>query len=283
MKLKRGLADLPQLGVGLGYRREISREISANKDSIDWLEVISEHYIGAPPEIISVACGLRKDFVIIPHGVEMSIGTTGEPDSAYLDKLAEFVNAIRAPWFSDHLCFTRAGAVALGSLTPLVRTRAVAGELGRKAQKIQDRVGVPLILENITYYFEFKSELSEAEFICEFLEHCDCGLLLDLTNVYINAVNHGFDRFRFLEQIPLERVVQVHVSGGEQSSEAFIDSHSTSVHAEVWELLRYVVAASRRLKGVLIERDQKFPTDFRDLLEDIYRAREILVSHGAQG
>ena len=186
------LTGLPFLGVGLGYRAELESQIWDNRCSIDWLEIISEHYLGRPPEHVDDALRLRRSFPLIPHGVEMSIGTVGDLDRSYVDGLAELVSAIDAPWFSDHLCFTRADGIALGQLTPLPRTRAVAADVGRKAGWVQEYVGVPFLLENITYYIDLESELSESRFIVEVLESCECGLLLDLTNLHINALNHGF-------------------------------------------------------------------------------------------
>ncbi|HEX6502707.1 MAG TPA: DUF692 domain-containing protein [Terriglobales bacterium] len=269
---------LPFLGVGLGYRRELHASIYAHKQSIDWLEVISEHYTQGPPERMATGCHLARDFVVIPHGVEMSIGTEGEVDSGYLNGLSTFVNAIHPPWFSDHLCFTRAGGISLGTLTPLNRTRAVARAVAAKAQRVQELIGVPFILENIARQFTMNTELSEAEFICEFLEHCDCGLLLDLTNVYINSVNYSEDALRFLDSIPSDRVVQIHLAGGKTSPHGLIDSHSSPVPGEVWELLDYLLRAGAEPKGLMIERDQDYPEDFDEILTDLNRARNILAA-----
>jgi uncharacterized protein len=270
------LSRLPFLGVGLGYRPELDAQIWEHQSAIDWLELISEHYMARPREQIDQAQRLRGAFPLIPHGVEMSIGTAGELDPVYVDNLVELVSLVGAPWFSDHLCFTRAGGIALGQLTPLPRTRAVAAEVARKARQVQERVGVPFLLENISYYIDIEGQLSEAEFIVEVMERCDCGLLLDLTNVHINAINHGFATLEFLAAIPLERVVQVHLAGGEPSVGVVLDTHSSPVPGEVFELLRHVVGHAPHLKAVLIERDSNFPEDFHELAHDLAVAREIL-------
>jgi len=268
---------LPFLGVGIGFRREIESQILAHRSSIDWLEVISEHYMGQSPERNAHAQRLRKVFPLIPHGIEMSIGTDGELDATYIGSLAEFVKTIQAAWFSDHLCFTRAGNIALGQLVPLQRTRAIAAHVSRKAQFLQSEIGIPFLLENITYYIDLKEELSESEFILEIMNQCECGLLLDLTNVYINSTNHNFDPLKFLDNIPMERVVQVHLAGGKKSPTAFLDTHGAPVHKEVFELLRYTVPRAPNLKGVLVERDQDYPSDFTELLNDLETARKIAV------
>jgi hypothetical protein len=270
------LAGLPFLGVGLGYRPDLDRQIWANRASIDWLELISEHYLARPREQLDQALRLRGAFPLVPHGVELSIGTPGELDPAYLDALAELVALVGAPWCSDHLCFTRAGGLALGQLTPLPRTRAVAADVARKARQVQERVGVPFLLENISYYIDIEGQLSEAEFLTEVMEGCECGLLLDLANVFVNAGNHGFSALEFLAAIPLERVVQVHLAGGEESPDALLDTHSAPVPDEVFALLRHLVERAPNLRAVLIERDSDFPDDFQELAGDLAGAREIL-------
>jgi len=269
------LHDLPHLGSGLGYRREIHQQTMEHRDRIDWLEVISEHYLFASVQGRERLAELRAAFPIVPHGIEMSIGTPGEVDEDYLDALAALVDEIDAPYFSDHLCFTRAGGVSLGSLTPLPRSRALAKELGRKAQRIQERVGAPFILENITYHVDLRTELTEAEFIAELCEHCECGLLLDLTNLHTNARNHGYDAAGFLDAIPTERVVQVHLAGGTEAHETLLDSHSSPVPEPVWGLFDELLRRAP-LKASLIERDQDFPDDFGELLGEVERARSAM-------
>jgi uncharacterized protein (UPF0276 family) len=269
------LRDLPRLGAGLGYRRELHDGIVDNAPHIDWVEIITEHYLAGSASSRARLGELRELFPLVPHGIEMSIGTPGEVDATYLDGLARLVEAIDAPYFSDHLCFTRAGGVSLGALTPLPRSTALARELGEKARRVQNAVGVPFILENITYHVDLKTEISEAEFIAEFCEHCDCGLLLDVTNLYTNSVNHHFDARRFLDLIPTERVVQVHLAGGVEEPTALIDSHSAAVPEPVWELFDELL---RRVpvKAALIERDQDFPEDFGELLAEVGRTRAAM-------
>jgi uncharacterized protein (UPF0276 family) len=272
---------LPVLGVGIGYRHEIHEAIVEHGDSIDWLEVITEHYIQTTPEQAARARELRASFPLIPHGIEMSIGSEGDVDPSYLDAIGELVETVEAPWFSDHLSFTQAGGIALGQLTPVLRTREAAASIGRKARMASERVGVPFLLENITYYVNMESELSEGEFITEVVQQADCGLLLDLTNVFINSVNHRFDPFDFLSQLPLERVVQVHLAGGEWQGNIMVDSHAHPVHDDVWHLLEFLLGRAP-LKGILLERDQNFSKDFGDLGEDLDRARSMLAARAAQ-
>lgn len=275
------MSNLPALGVGIGYRPEIHHYIMESRDLIDWLEVITEHYIQTAPEQAAKVRELRALFPVIPHGIEMSIGSEGDVNAEYLEAVSDLVRTVQAPWFSDHLCFTRAGGVALGQLTPLMRTKEAAASIGRKARLVQERAGVPFLLENITYYVNVNSELSECEFITEVLEEADCGLLLDLTNAFINSVNHRFDPFEFLAELPLERVVQVHIAGGESLGNAMVDSHGHPVHSQVWDLLE-VVLQQAPLKAILLERDQNFSVGFSELAEDLDRARSMLATRAMQ-
>jgi len=261
--------------MGIGFRKEIEEQILESQSCIDWLELIAEHYIGRPPERVAEVTRLNEVFSLVPHGVELSIGTSGDLDARYVDDLALFVHSINAPWFSDHLSFTRAGDIALGHLTPVVRTWKTVEEIAQKVRHLQGHVGLPFLLENITYYVDFPGELSESEFISAILEQCDCGLLLDLTNVFINATNHKFDAREFLDQIPLGRVVQVHLSGGTKTPQGLIDSHSSPVPPEVFDLLRYTVRGAENLKAIMIERDQNYPANFEEITRDLLRARQI--------
>lgn len=270
------LANIPVLGAGLGYRSELDAQIMSRRASIDWLEVIAEQYFVNSARRSRRLAELVELFPIVSHGVEMSIGTEGEIDADYVEHIAQLVPTVRAPWFSDHLCYTRSGGVALGALTPLHRSRAAARRIACKAQSIQDRVGVPFILENITYYLDLKGELSESEFLTEVMEHCDCGILLDLANLHINSVNHRYDPEAWLESIPVERVVQVHLAGGHRRADIFLDTHAARVPDEVWSLLSYVVARAPNLKGVLIERDDNYPDDFEELVGELDQARSIM-------
>ncbi|MGW8955927.1 DUF692 domain-containing protein [Streptomyces sp. NPDC055709] len=272
------LNGLPILGSGLGYREEISSSIRGNRDQIDWLEIITEHFISAPADRREFLRELRSEFPIIPHGTELSIGTESPLDPHYLARLADLVEDIDAPWFSDHLCFTRAGGIGLGTLTPIPRSRAAAKSAAKRAQQVQQAVGVPFIMENITYYIDLPNPLGEAEFITEVMENCDCGLLLDVTNLYINSRNHGFDPLEFLDGIPLERIVQIHLAGHEEEEweGQIIDTHSAPIPVPVWELLEEVLKRSP-VRAAMIERDQEFPDDFSEILDDITSARGILT------
>jgi uncharacterized protein (UPF0276 family) len=267
---------LPDLGVGVALRSEIEAHVASAAGLIDWLEVITEDFLFTPRRREAVVA-LREQFPLIPHGVELSIGSEAEPDPTYLDALAELVELVGAPWCSDHLCFTRAHGIALGALISLTRTPEVAEAVARRAQRVQQHVGVPFLLENVSSFIDVGGPLSEAQFVTHVMEHCDCGLLLDLTNVYNNARNLGLDPLAFIDSIPVERVVQVHVAGGTWAGDILQDDHSANVFGEVWDLLAYALPKAS-IRGVLIERDGKLPDDFPHVLADVERARQVCAS-----
>jgi uncharacterized protein (UPF0276 family) len=270
---------LPWLGVGLGYRKELHEHYFRHRDKVDWLELIGDHYLRSisDAERSEEAVELSRSFPVIPHFLEHSVGSHEPIDAAYCRDGAELVRLTSAPFFGDHLCITRAAGLELGQLTPLPFTRATARRCAARAREIQDIVGAPLVLENIFRSFTFPGELSELEFINLVLEESGCGMLLDLANLFINSQNHGYDPHAFIDGLPAERIVQVHLAGSEKRGDLWMDTHSQTVnkHPEVWSLLEHLVARAP-VKAVLLERDQNFPDDFGEILDDLDRARAIL-------
>ncbi len=270
-------ASLPKLGVGLGYRRDIHQDCLGHPGRIDWLELIADHYLSPLPEWAEEASELARRMPVVPHGLEMSVGSHEPVDAAYCRSVKELVARVRAPFYSDHLCMTRAGGLEMGQLTPLPFTRSTARRCAERARLIQEHIGVPFLLENVFYSFRFPGELSELEFIQSVLEQSGCGMLLDLTNLYLNSQNHRYDPYAFIDGLPLERVGQVHLAGSERRQDMWFDTHSQPIgkHPEVWDLLSYLVSKAP-VKAVLIERDQNFPQDFGEILADLDKARAIL-------
>ena len=270
------VGDLPSLGVGIGYRNELRAFYEEHGEEIEWYELVADRYFNALPESSDWLVEFREAQRLVPHGLDLSLGTDDEIDPVYSRQAAELCRLVRAPFYSDHLCMTHAGGVELGHLTPLPFSRRAARRVAEKAKAMQDLLGVPLLLENIAYSFALPGEMSEVEFVSSVVEQADCGILLDLTNLFVNSQNHGYDPHDYLRRLPLERVVQVHLAGSERHHHKWVDSHSQSVeaHPEVWSLLEFVVKHSS-VRGVLLERDQNFPDDPAELIADLRRAREI--------
>lgn len=273
--------NIPVLGVGIGWRREIAEEIWKHREHIDWCEVITEQYIHVTPDKLQQLQKLARAFPVVPHGVDLSIGTDMPIEEDYLDDLAKLAELVDAPWVTDHLCFTRTPGFSIGQLTPLRFSEEVVDVVVQKARHVKERIARPFLLENITYYFKIPGGgMSETEFITRVLEDADVGMLLDVCNLYINSANHGYDPYQFLREIPMERVVQLHLAGGFMHNAKWIDSHSYPVHQEVFELLEYIVAHAP-VKGILVERDENFPESFQELVDELSRAREIFKKQHA--
>ncbi|EDM75456.1 hypothetical protein PPSIR1_14610 [Plesiocystis pacifica SIR-1] len=275
-------SDLPCLGVGLGFRRELREPIFEHIEAIDVLEIVADHFFNYVPEGQTPAVELAEKFPLLPHGLELNIGAHGDFDPRNVEEAVSLTEAVSAPWYSDHLCFTQAQGLEIGQLTPLPHTRATVERCVAKARAFQDQLGVPFLLENITRAFPLPGEMDEVSFVRAVIEGADCGLLLDLTNLFINAHNFEYDAYAYLDELPLERVVQIHLAGSVRRGERWMDSHSHSIeeHPEVWELLDYV-AQRTRIGAVIIERDQNYPDDFGELLADIRTAQSILGKPGS--
>ncbi len=265
---------LPTLGAGLGFRRPFLGDLFLHRGEVDFLEIVAEHYMDTTPQGNEELTLLQSHFTLVPHALSLSLGSAEGIDPTYLRRLARLVERVRPPWWSEHLAFTRAGGVDIGHLTPLPFTREAVDVLCRNIATAQRAIAVPLILENITYTVTLPgAELTEVEFLAEIVARTDCGLLLDVTNLYTNAVNFGYDLDAFLDGLPWERVVQLHFVGGEWHEGQLVDSHSQPTPSEVWDLLAEVLARAP-VRGVILERDEQLPP-LTELLTEVARAREI--------
>ncbi len=261
--------------VGLGFRERFRADVFLNRDKIDFLEITADHYLDARQTKIEELKLLKDHFPLIPHSLELSLGSAEGIDEEYLEKVAELVEFVEPEWFSDHLCFTKSGGVKIGHLAPVPYTREALKVFVRNITKVKKRIKTPLILENITYLVRFpSSEMSESEFIRTILEETDCGLLLDVTNLYINSQNFGFDWRKFLDEIPLERVVQLHFVGSHRHGKRLIDAHANKTETEIWNVFGEV-ARRCPIKGAILERDENFPP-FAEILDELETARNLM-------
>ncbi|MBC7475404.1 MAG: DUF692 domain-containing protein [Candidatus Sericytochromatia bacterium] len=271
------LKELPELGVGLGYRANLRSEIFFHQDKIDFLEIIAEHYIDMTPEKESELELLKNHFILIPHAINLSLGTAETIDQEYLIKLAKLIKYLNPPWWSEHICFTKAGGIDIGHLSPLPFTNEAIDVVCNNIAQIKKIIDTPLILENISYLLTLPGqEMDESEFISRILEKSDCGLLLDVANVYINSVNLNYDPITFLKNLPLERVIQLHFAGGHWYKSVLIDSHSQNTPDEIWDLMKKTIELCNP-RGIILERDENFP-EFCELLNEINHARKIKLS-----
>jgi len=269
------MKNLPKLGVGIGFREQFRADLFLHRAEIDFLEITADHYMDATPQKREELELLKQHFPLVPHGLNLSLGSAEGIDEKYLEKLAALVEEIQPAWFSEHICFTKSGGVDIGHLAPLAFTRESLEVLKRNIRRVKEFIKTPLILENITYIMRFpSSEMSEGEFIRRVLEETDCGLLLDVTNLYINSANHGYDWREYLEKLPPDRIVQLHFVGSHRHGNLLIDSHAHPTEDEIWNVFREVCVKSD-VKGAILERDENFPP-FAEILQEIRTARTLL-------
>lgn len=269
------MKNLPELGVGIGFREAFRADLFLHQTAIDFLEITADHYFDASRRKLEELKLLKQHFVLIPHGLNLSLGSAEGIDESYLEKFAELIEKINPPWFSEHLCFTKSGGIEIGHLAPVPYTSEAVKIFVRNIERVKRLINVPLILENITYNVRFpSSEMTEAEFITKVLEETDCGLLLDVTNLYINSRNFNFDWRKFLDALPIERIVQLHFVGSHKNKNRLIDAHADKTEDEIWAVFREVCQRAE-VKGAILERDENFPP-FAEILEEIETAKSLL-------
>ncbi len=265
---------IPDLGVGVGFRTPHVRTVLRDRPAMDWFEIISENYFAEGGIQRANLEALRDAYRVIPHGVSLSIGGTDPLDLAYLARLRSLVDRIGAPWCSDHLCFTGIGGIDTHDLLPLPMHRKSLEHLVERIKRVQGFLERPFALENPSTYLAFReSSIPEPEFLAEVAERADCGLLLDVNNVYVSAFNHGFDARAYIDALPADRVVQIHLAGHSARGNYLLDTHSDHVKAEVWDLYAQTL---RRVgpTSTLIEWDQDIP-EWTVLAAEAARARDV--------
>ena len=271
-------STLPALGVGLGFREPFRSDLFLHPGTVDFLEIIADHYFDPTPEKSAELDLLAEHFTLIPHGLNLSLGSADGLDHAYLDEFARLVARLDPPWWSEHIAFTRAGGIEIGHLTPLPFTREAIDAFATNVAQARRQITTPLILENITFSVHLPgAEMSEPAFLSALLDATGCGLLLDVTNLHTNCTNHRTDPLDLLEQLPLERVVQLHFTGGHTQAGQLIDSHSQPTPPEVWALLDHVIQHAP-VRGMILERDENLPP-FVELAAELARARDLGRRH----
>jgi uncharacterized protein len=250
---------IPDLGVGVGFRKPHVVEVLRDRPAMDWFEIISENYLAEGGIQRRNVEELRAAYRVVPHGVSLSIGGTEPLDADYLGRLRALVRRLDAPWCSDHLCWTGVGHVDVHDLLPLPFTRSTLAHVVERVKRVQGEVGVPFALENASSYMEYReSTMPEHAFLAELAERADCGILLDVNNVFVSAYNHGFDARAYIDAIPPDRVLQMHVAGHTDKGAYLLDTHSDHVKVEVWDLYRRALLRCGPT-STLVEWDESIP------------------------
>lgn len=260
--------------VGMLLRRRYLADCFADRTVVDFLEICTDHYLGADAQTRAELAVVAAHFPVIPHGIDLSLGSRGGLRDAYLEGVLELVEGVRPPWFSDHIAFTRAGGYEIGHLAPVPLTRDALDILTRNVARVTAETTVPFALENSAATFAFPhAELSPGAFAAELVARTGCKLVLDVANLVADEYNLDESPERFLEEIPLDAVVQVHFAGGHIAHDVYVDSHSRPVPPRVWHLLERVVDACPNA-WLTLEREEALPP-FAEIVAELDAARSV--------
>lgn len=278
-------------GVGLGLRHDLAAELFEREpEEVRWLEIHPENYVARGGRFAQNLERAMSSWALVPHGLTLCVGTTSRFEKEYVTQLAGLLERIDAPWYSDHLCFAGVDGAYLHDLLPIPFNRESVQTAAARVHELRDAIGRPVAVENVSYYADPgpKTGWDEPDFLLEVLDAADCKLLLDVNNIFVNSINHGFDPRTYIDRIPAERVVQIHVAGHMTRKDGLIiDTHGEPMCEGVYELLEHTLARIGPVP-VLLERDQNIPP-LDVLLEEVRRLSAIYdrgvaqhaASHGA--
>ncbi len=268
-------------GCGVGLRREHHDVVLAEHPSVPWFEVISENFMVAGGRPLHVLEQVRRDYPLALHGVSMSVGSSEPLNLEHLAALKRLVERCEPAIVSDHLCWTGLGGHNSHDLLPLPFIEEAVVIAAAKIRQVQHELGRQILVENISTYLEFDgSTMAEHEFLTAVAERADCGILLDVNNVYVNARNHAIDPIAFLEGVPRERVKQFHLAGHEDHGDHVIDTHDHPIPEDVWRLYERAVERFGPVP-TLIERDANVPA-LPVLMEEMSIAQDVLDGSAAR-
>ncbi|HME33305.1 MAG TPA: DUF692 domain-containing protein [Terriglobales bacterium] len=267
-----------EYGVGIGLRIPHYRHILEQKPVVDWFEIISENYMidgGRPLAVLDL---ILEQYRVVQHGVSMYFGSAEPLSREHLRRLKSLVGRTKTPWLSDHLCWGSVDGRYTHDLLPIPYTWEAVELTARKIRQVQDFLEVPVVVENVSSYAEFHdSMMTEWEFLNEVVERADCGILLDVNNIYVSAMNHNFDPREYLDSVPADRVAQIHIAGHSRYEKYILDTHDHPVIDPVWELY---ARAIRRIgpTATLLEWDDRIPS-FEEVHSEALKANRYLGQH----
>jgi uncharacterized protein len=274
-RLVRARGNIPSDGVGLGLRPQLYRDIEETHPALDFVEVISENFF--EPESLSASNlrYFREQYPVLAHGVSLNLLGSDPFDLEYLEQLRSFLSAFQIPYATDHLCWTAHRGIHHHDLLPTPLSSGLVDYAVQRARFVQEFLGVPFGLENLSSYVTFSaSDLTEWEFLRRIVVGADCYVMLDINNVYVSSINHDFSAEEYLEAVPWDRVLHVHIAGHRVTPSGLLhDTHDRPVAPEVWELYR----KAWKLGGpfpTLLEWDAEIPP-LVELLEVLETARRV--------
>ena len=247
-------------GIGIGLRAPHYEHILSRKPVVDWFEIISENFMidgGRPLRILDQ---ILDQYKVVQHGVSMYFGSAEKPNREHLRRLKELVKRTKTPWLSDHLCWGSVDGRYTHDLLPMPYTFEAARLTAQKVREVRDFLEIPIAVENVSSYAEFHvSEMTEWEFLNEVVERADCGILLDVNNIYVSSRNHNFDPFTYVNSVPAERVAQIHIAGHSKFKKYILDTHDHPVLDPVWKLYERAIQRAGHT-ATLLEWDDSIPS-----------------------
>ena len=270
---------LPDLGCGLGLRSPHVDHVLRERPAVDWFELLTENVMASEGRPRAVAFEVAEHYPVALHGVSLSIGSPDPLDLDYLGRLKRLADELDARWVGDHVCFTGVSGENSHDLLPMPTNEAALRHLVARVDQVQQFLGRPLVLENPSTYVTFRaSTMPEGEFLAALADQADCALLLDVNNIHVSSSNHGWDRKAYLDAIPYDRVVQIHLAGPTDKGTHLIDTHIGPVPDPVWALYEDVVRRAGPI-ATIVEWDDEIPT-FDVLHAEAARAADIRAGIG---
>ena len=265
----------PEYGIGVGLRIPHIGLILDKKPVVSWFEIISENYMVGGGRPLEVLDKILDQYKVVQHGVSMYLGSAEPLNRVHLKRLKELVRRTKTPWVTDHLCWGSVDGRYTHDLLPMPYTFEAAKLTAKKIRQAQDFLEVPMAVENVSSYAEFHiSEMTEWEFLNEVVERADCGILLDVNNIYVSSRNHGFDPCEYLNAIPAERVAQIHLAGHSKFEKYILDTHDHPVIGPVWKLYERAIERCGP-RPTLLEWDDRIPS-FEEVHREALKAQQYI-------
>lgn len=265
-------------GIGIGLRIPHYQHIFEKKPVVDWFEIISENYMVDGGRPLATLDRILESYRVVQHGVSMYFGSAEPLNREHLKRLKALVKRTKTPWLTDHLCWGSVDGTYSHDLLPMPYTFEAVEVTARKVREAQEYLEVPIAVENVSSYAEFHvSEMTEWQFLTEVVERADCGILLDVNNIYVSSRNHDFDPYEYLNNVPVERVAQLHIAGHSQYRKYILDTHDHPVIDPVWALYEYAIKRTGPT-ATLLEWDDRIPS-FEEVHGEALKAGKYLGAY----
>lgn len=262
-------------GVGVGLRSLHFQDVLNTEHGIPWFEILTDNYLVDGGPLLYHLDAISQRTPIVMHGVGLSLGSTDPINSHYLNKVRDLIARVQPVYVSDHLCWVSVDGAYLHELLPLPYTDDVINHVSERIKQVQDSLGRQILIENVSSYLTYQqSTMPEWEFINKIAAKADCGILLDVNNIYVSAINHDFNPITYLQAIEPARVKQFHIAGFEDCGQYLLDNHGGAVASPVWTLYRQAVQQFGSIP-TLLEWDNHMPS-FSMLSAEAAKAQKIM-------